>query len=315
LGVTVTQLCGRIIQSENYTKDRPLGELGQVIFENKFHEYRATKEMSCDEAEYWKNHEMDVGVRDWTNSRLRCGKFGMKVPSKNALFQHEKKIYYPLMPFRNGFRATLPDILCKTLTRLFLCPELAEALAKLEPTDFPLMVSCATGLDGAGSMSTANQVSRNELAQGNRITVEVCLHEIKTQQGAMLYDSPYKASPNGMRPWIITPDKETDEVCNEIMMVVDPETKVCRTEILKAERADGSQVEFTCEVKLALVDGKMVSILTGMGGSYCKKCKFTIKECHDKEVVKNGFVITQSIQNVNDIWDDLFDADFDEIRK
>jgi hypothetical protein len=79
LGISVTQLCGRVIQRENYTEDRPLGEFGKLIFEDKFHDYLASKKMSLDEAEYFKNHELNIGVRDWTNTKLRCGKFGMKV--------------------------------------------------------------------------------------------------------------------------------------------------------------------------------------------------------------------------------------------
>jgi hypothetical protein len=115
-----------------------------------------------------------------------------QIPSKNALHEHEKSIFYPIMPFRDGFRATLPEVLCKTITRLFLSPELAEALAKLKTCAFPLKISCLTGLDGSGRQQKAHQISQNGITQGNRLTVVTCLQTIKTQQDILLYKSPYR---------------------------------------------------------------------------------------------------------------------------
>ena len=48
-------------------------------------------------------------------------------------------------------------------------------------------------------------------------------------------------------------------------------------------------------------DGKVITNLMQLGGSYCTMCTPEQKDCHGQNIVKEGFLITRSVDSVKDL--------------
>jgi hypothetical protein len=205
----------------------------------------------------------------------------------------------------------------KTLTRTFQIPKVAESIKSLSSSSFPLRAKLRTGTDGSGSQPNSHQKSSNDLTQTHKETFVICLDSVTAADGEVVYDNEFKASDCGMRPLGIVPAKENDELVGQIMSHLDPETEFCnstRFDIIGAN-GDAESVPVYCDIKISLVDGKIVSLLMGCGGAYCKICTASDKDAHDVTNVVNGFSLDRSVAKHQVLFDKLFDPVTEKIRK
>jgi hypothetical protein len=111
LGISITTLCGRIIQQQNWLTNRLTGQVGKSIYLGEYEEGGKRETVGEEEAEYLKNVELKgLGKRPYTDLKLRLDKYGVKLPSHNKLFAYEKEVCYPTVPFEGGLRSPLSQV-------------------------------------------------------------------------------------------------------------------------------------------------------------------------------------------------------------
>lgn len=98
---------------------------------------------------------------------------------------------------------------------------------------------------------------------------------------------------------------------------MDAETQCCHQNVFQipADVGGSGFVSVTCDIKLALVDGKVVGLLMGCGGAYCKLCITSDKAAHIVSNVVSGFSLNRRISDLEQIYDFLFDQNKAKILK
>ena len=81
---TLTQLLGRMLEIENYQKNRNLAMIGKQIYEGKAADLTQKKSISLPEAEFIKTHETSVSANQWQNMRLRLLPF-VRLPTVHEM--------------------------------------------------------------------------------------------------------------------------------------------------------------------------------------------------------------------------------------
>ena len=66
---------------------------------------------------------------------------------------------------------------------------------------------------------------------------------------------------------------------------------------------------------MTLCDGKMITNFMQLGGSYSTMCTSEQKDCHGQNIVKEGFLITRSVDSVKDLAITLADLEKGEVQK
>jgi hypothetical protein len=315
MGKTATQLCGRIIQALNYTHDRTLGNLGKQIYEGTYGKEKGKDEMGVEEAEYMKHHELEISQRKYTDLKLRLDKVGSKIPSAKALYSWEKDFYYPTEEFHGGLKANLGDMAKHMIQRTCKLPDVAKSINALTLEDFPLQARINTGFDGSGKQQTAMQASRmsHDISQGNREVGCASLRDIKTKHGVSIFDNEFKASPSGMLPWMIVPEKENRELMEKFMPLLNEETKELEENPIEIVLESGVTVPIQVKVDLVYVDGKAIKEASGLGGAACVLCTSPDKDIHDVAKVKDGFLLDRSMKDAVEIAERLYDEEIGAI--
>ena len=65
--------------------------------------------------------------------------------------------------------------------------------------------------------------------------------------------------------------------------------------------AYGRQIQVNVKAQLSMVDGKLHSLLSGLGGTFCCLCNFSEKQCHDTEYISSGFPVNRSLAQTLEI--------------
>jgi hypothetical protein len=226
-------------------------------------------------------------------------------------------VYYPLIPFKDGKRAFLQDIITKTVLRLLMTPDVYEVISGLDPSAFPLIVRWLTGNDGSGAQKTAHQKSRVnvKVAQTHRENALTCYRDVRTADGTMIHRNPLVASPSGMRLWALVPGKETEEMLIVFNDFMDRESDICRTQTFQSFLPDGKVVFFRNEIFRYLIDGKVQHSLLGLGGAFCTYCKASFHEAHSKNCVAAGFEMSHDLEGLYQIFEEVSDPETHEIVK
>jgi hypothetical protein len=316
MGKTITQICGRIIQKENWVQDRFLGQTGKNIYDGTLKAEKNKSVMGCEEAAFLKVHELGISQKQWVDLRLRLGKsYGIWLPSRNMMATYEKSKNFTTINYLGGVRAPLVEILLKTLLDICMIPSVRAILNSLRDDAFPLKVRLLTGADGSGNHQVTHQVSKNSVSKGNRETVVSCVRDIKTQAGEDVYENVNVQSPNGIQIWMLIPQKENRELMEKFMEIVDRETEEVEKEGIKVVTNDGSELQFEIKVDPYLVDGKFAKEVTGTGGAYCLYGHCFEKHAHDIQKVQEGFPLNRTAANIHAVFDRLFDDESGEILK
>ena len=64
------------------------------------------------------------------------------------------------------------------------------------------------------------------------------------------------------------------------------------------------------QVLRSQIDGKMASILSGTGGTYCQFCTASFKQIHDLDLVHGGFPINRLISDAKAILQEVDEEEF-----
>ena len=66
---------------------------------------------------------------------------------------------------------------------------------------------------------------------------------------------------------------------------------------------------------MTMCDGKMVTNLMQLAGSYCTMCTNSQMDCHNSDVIKDGFLISRSVQSISELAISLADPVSGEIPR
>ena len=121
--------------------------------------------------------------------------------------------------------------------------------------------------------------------------------------------------PQNTRPLALFPSKESKELLEEFIPVVEAEVATIKADGVTVKVGE-MEVQARCRsADLTMADGKMVTTLLRLGGAYCSMCVKSQVECHDLHVVQEGFLIERSIQSLTDLALSLTDKDTGEVMK
>ena len=121
--------------------------------------------------------------------------------------------------------------------------------------------------------------------------------------------------PQNTRPLALFPSKESRELLEEFIPVVEAEVTTIKEEGVTVQVGE-MEVQASCKsADLSMADGKMVTTLLRLGGAYCSMCVKSQVECHDLLVVQQGFLIERSIESLTDLALSLTDKDTGDVVK
>ena len=122
--------------------------------------------------------------------------------------------------------------------------------------------------------------------------------------------------PQNTRPLAIFPAKESVELLEEFVPIVEAEVKDIEREGVMVG-VGRNETEARCnKCSMSMIDGKMVTNLLNCGGSYCTMCVKSQDECQKLETIQAGFVIERDLESIRDLALSLTDEETgDVIRK
>lgn len=119
--------------------------------------------------------------------------------------------------------------------------------------------------------------------------------------------------PQNTRPLAIFPEKENAELLAEFVPKVEEEIRLIKTEGVDVKLGE-IETKATCKkADLTMADGKMVTSLLKLGGAFCTMCTHSQSDCHNLQIIQEGFVIDRSIESITDLAVSLADQDTGEV--
>ena len=145
------------------------------------------------------------------------------------------------------------------------------------------------GLDGSGGHSIFNQKGCTET--NNIIMYMFRIEKMKDLNNNIIYETSSHASSTACRPLMLLMGKETRENC-EIVSSIQQERRNLQFEIEHC----GRTLKVNTFASMSMIDGKLHSLLTGLGGAFCCLCTNSKEECRDIDNITSGFKINRSLE-------------------
>ena len=140
------------------------------------------------------------------------------------------------------------------------------------------------GLDGSGGHSIFNQIGSTET--NNIIMYMFRIENLKTANGNILWENSAHASSSSCRPVMLLMGKESRDNC-EIVTSIQSERQGAQFTV----NHNKNLIDVHVHAKMSMVDGKMHTALSGLGGAYCCLCTHSKGQCHDSDYVDSGFKV------------------------
>ena len=119
--------------------------------------------------------------------------------------------------------------------------------------------------------------------------------------------------PQNVRPLALYPAKENKELLAKFIPAVEAEISEIKFNEVGVTVKEENVSAHLEKAKLSMADGKMVTNLLHLGGTYCTMCTKDQRECHKLEVVEKGFSIDRSIETLKELALALTDPDTGEV--
>jgi hypothetical protein len=167
-----------------------------------------------------------------------------------------------------------------------------------------------TGLDASGDHAVYNTAST--LAEGvdttHIIVVGFSLISIKVDEtdGFVVYHDKHPICSESERPLGLIPGKETRETYRKLLKTLDDAREPIYKEPMLITCGD-FMAKVQAEISLTQLDGKMLTIASGLGGAYCTACTVSQKDAHRLERIKQGFEINRTIESSWQLFMELAD--------
>ena len=269
-----------------YLKKKEVAKVGQSIFQDQQLQPGVHVSLHVASAIY---ETGKMSKRIYTDIRLLLKSAGHDVlpPYINLLaFRKERRPAVEKLdnPFK-GVRFDYLNCLQLTSSQLFSSLQL-PLLHNLNEVHLTLH----DGLDGSGGHSIFNQKGSEDT--NNIIMFMFRVENFKTVTGDVIWENQSHASSSSCRPVMLLMGKETRENC-EIVNTLQKERQGARFPVTYQGRVINVEVQ----AKMSMIDGKMHSCLSGLGGAFCCLCTNSKDQCMDKELIKSGFAIDRTLED------------------
>ena len=163
-----------------------------------------------------------------------------------------------------------------------------------------LQLDIKFGFDGSGSHAIYNQINNQQTH--NIIISMFCPLSLKTQEST-IWEQTTPNNPLTHRPIQLQMGKESAEALRSL-------------EIHNEQIHDLKNNGFTLEIKETetnvkvniishMMDMKAAHLYLGLGGAFCDLCDFSKEQCHNVDVIANGFKINRTVQDLHNIFEDI----------
>ena len=313
--VTLNELLGLITKQANYITDRRSSKIGLELQTG-----RSKTELTLAQCSY-----LVLYLKLERNGYERLKKV---ITSQNnyIIFQTWKNVRI----FQNSRAPAILDSPHQTGVKFDFVQALELSAKQLleihadESTKLKLTMCIKDGVDGSGSHAIYHQQS-NEQTQ-NMIMYMFCVMRLCEQgpDGRTLYQEDKCGSPHALRPLFYVMGKENRKNLKDVQDAV-RQRQQC--EALKV-KVNGRVYEITLDARLSMIDAKMRSLLTGLGGAYCLLCtakrttgwgmveKSLLEGTALKDVIESEcFHINRDYETTKADYSRLFDHETQKIKK
>ena len=161
------------------------------------------------------------------------------------------------------------------------------------------------GFDGSGSHAIYRQLENTKT--NNIIRSMFCPLSINADRGEVIWTQKSPNSALTHRPLALQLGKESRETLESLQVFDNDINKM---------KADGfttvvgeKLVSVKVNVASYMMDIKAANLYLGLGGAYCDLCDHSRADCHDPEVVRAGFEITRTVEDLYSLFEKVANDD------
>ena len=313
--VTVNCLLGHVLKRLNYHSNNKIATVGAAMIQSENSSEQADAQLSLPVASFIQlNNDMGRSKYQNLSNTLKDNGHSILPPWKTlrkyqleltpAVEVLEKPVFGVQVDYVSALRRTIERTLEVTK------PE------SLPPTNSVLIANFKDGLDGSGSHPIYNQLDNAHTH--NIIMYMFCQLSLTKENGEEVWREHSPNSPRAMRPLFLLLGKECRENVECVSQIVNDRSQ------LKSEPMEihvhGRYYKVQVSCSMSMIDGKMRSLLSGLGGAYCSLCTMTKEEASgmsDKgiEVITEGMEIDRNVDDTVRIWEEQSETTEDGGRK
>ena len=313
--VSVVALLGYLLHVETYHEgDRGIAAVGWQIFTGQ---EVFGKPVVTEQEATWMIEKGHLSQSVWLEFRLLLLD-RIFLPPVYKVCAYNSKHRPALTIYRHGVKAMLSEVLSSTLSERLVHMDLSS----LDSSSLSVFFKFGWGLDGSGDHSNFNQLTKRHFSTKSVMSVCVSVRTVvaKDSNGKeVTWTSSAAGSnkPQNVRPLALFPSKESKELMEEFVPLVEQEIEEIKDKGVVGKSEDKNlEVICTCEeANLSMADGKMVTTLLQLGGAFCTMCFVTQEDSQKSEVIQEGFKITRSVQQITDLALALTDPETGEVAK
>ena len=298
------RLLGYIGYSHCYNENKKLAKIFEKIWHGEDVELK--KEVPLETAIYLKERAL-ISKRNYTDIRLTLKPF-VELPAYNTIGSYIHQMLPELRTMNEGIMARVVDVAKCTIVRL--PNDVIEAISEKVSKDSSVVFKAVftAGLDGSGGFNVHNSKSYLGTATNasHLITVGMALYSIELDDisSNWIYKANNMCSFQNQRPIGLIPGKETRNNLKDVISELD-------IGIFQGRHNENLldfgpfKARFRIIIDLTQMDTKMIKTVTGLTGAYCTACTVKESEAHSRENIKDGFPLNRSIQDTEQLFNEL----------
>ena len=161
------------------------------------------------------------------------------------------------------------------------------------------------GFDGSGSQAIYRQLENTKT--NNIIMSMFCPLSINADRGEVIWTQKSPNSALTHRPLAVQLGKESRETL-ESLKVFDNDINKMKADGFTAVVGE-KLVSVKVNVASHMMDMKAANLYLGLGGAYCDLCDHSRADCHDPQVVRAGFEITRTVEDLHSLFEKVANDD------
>ena len=302
--VTINELIGVVLKQINYHSDNrnSINTISESLLTSSSSE--APNVLPTAESSFLQQN-MQIGrMKYGILKKVLDSKVNVKLPSWKALRSFQKEIT-PSILFDTqlrGVRISYEDALKFTLNSLF---------SKIVNLPDKVNVFLKDGVDGSGGHAIYQQLGNQQTH--NIIMYMFCVLRITNSDSDMvLFEEEKKTSPFAMRPLFLVLGKEVLGNLEDIRQAVKERQQLQTFTIHALDKT----VTVNLKADFTMIDAKMRSLVTGLGGAYCLLCNVSESvaygQAHEGCLpvnVEDFFQITRTVEETKADYNRLLKED------
>ena len=295
--VTLNELLSTILTQINYKDDKNLYDVGKKILDGE----SESRTLSFDKTTCLQQ-SLKLGRSSYHILKYSLPQGKVLLPAWKDLRLNQKKItptvFHQIDPLI-GVSYDYFEALKLTIQRAL------HLVQNLPPSGSSLIVRLKDGVDGSGSHPIYHQ--RNNVNSNNMILYMFCLLTIvDVNTDIAIFTENQPNSPHAMRPLFIVIGKENLTNLDNVKTAF--RQRSLNTEFLLHFGNYVYDIKIIAE--MTMIDGKMRTLLSGLGGAYCLLCFITQKEACGRDGNHSSyFNITRTSGKTMAVWNELADSD------